>query len=1025
MDMLSKTGNSYSIGTPVNDENDLPSNYMFARSTFLKMTSLLTKNDKPIVIMGGEMKDGNFKFGYDGIYGKRLEDTILDKNEMMRPIAGIKDVSVDYVGGGMALGTTRKTSVNWSCWSWDELQKLKPYFLKHGMTVLVEFGWTFEGNNSTNLINILNENGEINFDDDTLNNLQEKLPEHILQQKGNYDAVLGKIQNFEFSVNDTGGFDCNTDIVSLGVTTLEKMDSKESLTGHITELPIVNPTKKNIWFGGDPDFLKNLKDKDPYYNFVSYMRSLEGHLNLNAINSKGSIAYILGNKNPACTWGWFEDNVLSRFIGLVNDKNKIVSEFRSIENIYNANGKILKTQPVKIRASSDVLTVNFDEWYFALGGGDKSLNGKNEDSSILIPGYKIYLGDSSQYIANFKMMFGPPYVQKGRVSVTGKTKSYANDWKKQFLGSKDAEWKYEGSYFRIFLNEEKNAGTLRNVYFTSKFLTKCFLEKSTIRDGIMNVWNKFSSAYGGIYDFYIDHDDKSGRLLLKDSGFSENKVEDELKNKSTDENYDVKTPGVFVFPIWENLSIVKSQTLASKLPSRMQVAAMYGNQNPSTFSDGVVDDYFDWGGVALGKAEQDSEDETVRKSLKDLIYGGMDHPFRRNRNDETKRWTFGNATAESGSLLWKDSPSITTTDIYEDIENSDNRFGKGINEVLNEQLTLEYQRRLKISMGNTTDKDDDLTTNNVNKKLAIWRNKEKNDKIDDLYSKPYSNGVQIPANLATWNTDDVPKLKKEYLGIMRMALKGDKEGLLKQSDPIVPIELELEIDGTGGIFPGNSFHSSYLPKSYMNKICFQVKGSSHKIDSTGWSTTIQGQMRVAGYPVPIGNELKPTPPTGSKATSTNTTKPAESYEINTVMVTDEKTGETFKVKINTTPVDAVGVDLATGDNIESGENAEKYKEEVNKLAYDIQDNDKYWDANHLISVANNIDYDNLDGKSLGSGMGFLEWFKDSKPKKGWGWAGNDLKWIEKARGDYLNEIEYRGLVDSDQFTLNLNFDGNP
>ena len=1045
MDMLSKNGNSYSIGTPVNDKNALPSNYMFTRTPFLRMTSLLTKNNNPIIITGGEMKDNKFQFGYDGIYGSKNTDVvnasttgevgvIVNPNLLKRPIAGIKDVSVEYKGGGMKLGATRTTSISWTCWTWDELQRLKPYFLKHGRTVLVEFGWSFSGKNSVNLINIIKENGEINSDDTVLNNLQEKLPEHILQQKGNYDAVLGKIQNFEFSVNDTGGFDCTTDIVSLGVTTLEKLDTKESLMGHITKLPIVNPVKDDFWFfPGDDDFLVNLKDKDPYYNFISYMKSLEGHLHLNALNSKGSIAYILGNQNPACTWGWFEDNVLSRFIGLVNEKSKVVSEFRSIENIYNEKGEILKSQPVKIRASSDVLAVNFDEWYFALGGGDKTANAKNEDNSILIPKYNLLVGSTSNP-ENFKMMFGPPYVQISDDG-TGKTKIHADDWKKQFLGDEDAKWNYEGSYFRVFLNKEKNTGTLRNVYFNHKFLTDNFVGASSIRDGIMKVWNKFSNAYGGIYEFRIDYDDKEGRLLLRDTGFSENKVEDELKNKSTNEDYDIANPGVFVFPIWENTSMVKSQNLSAKLPSRMQVAAMYGSQNASIFSDGVVNDYSDWGGVALGKAEREGEeeDDSGEKLLQDLIYGGIEHPFRRTEvDDKTTRWTFGNATAESGSLSWKDSASKTTTDIYEDTSKDYNRFGTGINEVLNEQLTDEFQKRINISMGlNPTASFDVGDEGAVNTRIALWRNREKNDKLAQMYISP-PGGVRIMQESVMWDKDDVPKLKEEYVGIMRMALKGDKAGLLKQSDPIVPIELELEIDGTGGLFPGNSFHSSYLPKSYMNKICFQIKGSSHKIDSTGWTTTIQGQMRVAGYSVPTGSELDPTPPKGDKSTKTNTSTPAEDYNVDTGFVTNEKRGETLEVTYTTSAVDKSGVDLknqdteflAKGPVIESGDNTEKYNKAVSNLAHDIQDDDEYWQANHLLNIANEIDYDNLGGDSNGSGLGFLQWFRDSPPKKGYEIWGRDLTRIEEARNEYLAEMSYRGLTYEIPTTLNLDILGD-
>ena len=46
------------------------------------------------------------------------------------------------------------------------------------------------------------------------------------------------------------------------------------------------------------------------------------------------------------------------------------------------------------------------------------------------------------------------------------------------------------------------------------------------------------------------------------------------------------------------------------------------------------------------------------------------------------------------------------------------------------------------------------------------------------------------------------------------------------------------------IFPGNAFQSSYLPGRYREICCFQVKGASHTIDSTGWTTTLAGQLRV-------------------------------------------------------------------------------------------------------------------------------------------------------------------------------------
>jgi hypothetical protein len=74
-------------------------------------------------------------------------------------------------------------------------------------------------------------------------------------------------------------------------------------------------------------------------------------------------------------------------------------------------------------------------------------------------------------------------------------------------------------------------------------------------------------------------------------------------------------------------------------------------------------------------------------------------------------------------------------------------------------------------------------------------------------------------------------------------LRADRYGVLANVDPLLPIDFEMEIDGTGGMFPGNSFHSSYLGDSYRRQSVFQMVGVDHTIDSSGWFTTIKGQIR--------------------------------------------------------------------------------------------------------------------------------------------------------------------------------------
>jgi hypothetical protein len=57
----------------------------------------------------------------------------------------------------------------------------------------------------------------------------------------------------------------------------------------------------------------------------------------------------------------------------------------------------------------------------------------------------------------------------------------------------------------------------------------------------------------------------------------------------------------------------------------------------------------------------------------------------------------------------------------------------------------------------------------------------------------------------------------------------------------IPINLQLDVEGLSGmkIYDTYTIDTSILPKSYQNKIQFVTKGVSHKIDSNGWTTSLE------------------------------------------------------------------------------------------------------------------------------------------------------------------------------------------
>ena len=106
-----------------------------SRTVFVRMCSNKSEVDN-ILISGGEQDENGISFGFNKTYRK--------SSTGIRGIPGIKDINVEYKGGFKAI---RECVVNWSVPSIDDLDRLTPYFLTVGKTVVVDWGWV---NSKTN-----------------------------------------------------------------------------------------------------------------------------------------------------------------------------------------------------------------------------------------------------------------------------------------------------------------------------------------------------------------------------------------------------------------------------------------------------------------------------------------------------------------------------------------------------------------------------------------------------------------------------------------------------------------------------------------------------------------------------------------------------------------------------------------------------------------------------------------------------------------------------------------------------------
>ena len=84
--------------------------------------------------------------------------------------------------------------------------------------------------------------------------------------------------------------------------------------------------------------------------------------------------------------------------------------------------------------------------------------------------------------------------------------------------------------------------------------------------------------------------------------------------------------------------------------------------------------------------------------------------------------------------------------------------------------------------------------------------------------------------------DEINSMKKN-IGYKdgRVVTTQDEYGLIFISNTI-------QISGIAGIKPGDIWTTNYLPKKFQERAHFWTTNVEHSLDSTGWNTTITGQM---------------------------------------------------------------------------------------------------------------------------------------------------------------------------------------
>ncbi len=850
------------MGKPVLDEND----------DNVKRIKMVTgiKKDKlnTVTILGGQAtREGDMFHGFDEIYSETISG-------FKRPLAGIKDISVGYKGN---LSAIRETTINWVCWSFEDLERLSPHFFSHGKGLLIEWGW---GGSETDF-SMLSEKDFLGGTG------YQILQNRIIENAGNYDAMAGVISNWEWTLRADGGFDCMTKVTSRGVNMLDVTTENPGLASVPNESQVPQPSlpdfcaaikettyamavKGENWFSdGIEDNLKPYTNKTELTgNIVNTDWTQDTFqppgvlVNITSVG-EGFWGWFSKKKaGPYFTWGFFEDNVLSRYLGRYSQDTKLVtSSFRSLQPVLanNETGDWLNTPTEDgsgIKTTQDITKAQFESTIIR---NHKHLYTPFRDRWILpgqFPGEIVQRENAGDFWGGVVNIFSTDWDEK----LTEATAKLAND-------------SFHYRPFAIDPHDWSSGGYLRNILVSYEIIENAFKNAKTLKEGVQSVMDEINRDVDGFWRFEIVTDpyiDGNCKIIdMNSTAYTVKELLDDKKaaipNESPNSLNGNPTSKLFTFPSWGEASIVKTQSLKTKVPSAMAVTAMYAGSAKNMEQGHMGDESGTAVGLLTGdKGAIDQSQKRIRLAWTDAetqTFGSIS-PYGNIPSDGPRANSRG-----MGQRIGGDGNPETNVPSSAQGRIADFGYGHGI------PMSADgFDKIMESSEEYLEEREEEV-------KEAKARKQAKGKKAIENFMK-VTMGADTPANRLKgqaemncgannkipmeWHTYEYISLYDED-GAMWDYPKGDTPALFRRTmmdfihgnipgvehehkdkiDVLIPIEMEITIGGIGGIIPGNVWTVDYIPERYHKYCVFQTLSVDQTVNDGEWTTTLKGQVRPA------------------------------------------------------------------------------------------------------------------------------------------------------------------------------------
>ena len=968
---LSRKSNSSQEATPT---DDLTIGDLSSRAVFVRMCSNKSKVPN-ILIAGGENTSNGMAMGFGETYKDRTQN---DDNSGIRGIPGIKNIEAVYKGGFKAI---RQCTVSWTIPAIEDLDRLTPYFLTVGKSVVVDWGWTNAKNKTlqeqgiepfiTRRLNTDTNGYDYMVDQEIFSNPQSR----IINSGGDYDAIGGVISNFNYTLREDGGFDCTTIITAMGASLFHKpIDVSGNTFGtrklknksspkHVPPDSLINcilNLKHIIYY----DVLKVKHKKvlnQVYANNIKDSRSavyLLNNNNKNKVWSANSNQYsdpstksmygiavddktnpnililYTGSVKPKImvTWGWFEDQILNRYLSFRGGSQQGFGTkltMRSIDSVLDDNGKPITREEFewlndeyeegqeKSEYQAFIEKYKIDESTFDITEPTEILK---TETLIRNPGLLLPINPFKFHIleANFapadKSVAG---IEKGNYTIGLEAigNKIANlfrrkkNEKKQKLTT-DLEDFYKAFFTLIsdkygtnFQNKIftlpgtlRQKGRLRNIWMNIEEIQTAFGMRDpnsddnteenvnppgTIEVAVKNLLSSMNSNFHNTwkFDLAVDQFDSTN---IKVIDTSDTNIDYPSYTKYIENSHKVDELGIYQFPSFKMGSFVKSQNLEFKIPDAQALTILYGSnkkkgENETQQNNAQLDKLFR---MDTKDGENDVYADMYLNDLETSNFKTVQDEVVTEGDESFVGPTFNVRAAKVGSEFTNPNSKITEG------------FGFNVN-----PSSKSY--RWKKFEPNTEKPGTTKTTKETTEFYEVRRDSRGRAILQYIIAEKGENGEDVtPLSSESKPYYDPPNDNNEI--VLNQSATAALNTFINASAPIaqfdmnslVPTELNLEIDGTGGILPGDIVHTEYIQHKYKVNIkqnfkdgagedttlfegplCyFQLFGVTHKVSEAGWTAELTSKMTInrmpegasLEYTIPTDTPRKPLGPTTNK-----------------------------------------------------------------------------------------------------------------------------------------------------------------